>query len=316
VTVRSLPTCTVVIPSRNCLAYLPTALGTVDMQRMNDLEVVIVDDGSSDGTRAWLEAGDRVRASLKVVSTEGVGVARARNIAIAAATSDLVAFLDADDQWWPGKLLKQVAWHRANPEVGMSFTDYIHLTPEGRMRSTCFEFWREDWMSPAGEFAIVESAEERLLATNLIGTSTVVARKPVLEQIGGFSEACKSAEDWDLWLRMAAAAPVGCYGAVTMSYLMRPNGETAARERRLSAMADIIARYEHRRDGQMASAFKTARGRLAVAEAEALSASGRPTAAARAYCRAMMDAPSTRLARDAVAQIVRATVAMHRTTSA
>ncbi len=315
-TVRSLPTCTVVIPSRNCLAYLPTALGTIDLQCMNDLEVVIVDDGSSDGTRAWLEAGERVKASLKVVSTEGVGVARARNIAIAAATSDLVAFLDADDQWWPGKLLQQVAWHHANPEAGMSFTDYIHLTPEGRTRSTCFEFWREDWVSPAGDFAIVESAEERLLATNLIGTSTVVARKRLLEQIGGFSEACKSAEDWDLWLRMAAAAPVGCYGAVTMSYLMRTNGETAARERRINAMTDIIARYEHRRDGRMASAFKIARGRLAVAEAEALSASGRPTDAAWAYCRALRDAPSTRLARAALAQIVRATAAIPRATSA
>mgnify|MGYP003345086312 CR=1 FL=1 len=50
---------------------------------------------------------------------------RARNIAIAAANSALVAFLDADDQWWPGKLLKQISWHHEHPEAGMSFTDFI-----------------------------------------------------------------------------------------------------------------------------------------------------------------------------------------------
>ncbi len=298
--------CTVVIPSRNCIDYLPTALGTIDLQRVDGLQVIVVDDGSTDGTGAWLAAAPRVNAQLEVISTGGVGVAKARNIAMASAKSDLIAFLDADDQWWPGKLASQIDWHRNHPQVGLSFTDFVHVTPDGRTHGTCSEFWRQSWGDPAGGFALFPNAEAELLATNLVGTSTVMVRKSVFDQVGGFSAACKSAEDWDLWLRMAARAPVGCSAAVTMTYLMRPNGETSARDRRIAAMADIIARYEDRRDGGFPAAVKIAHARLAVAEAETLTDAGQAVNAACAYARSLAKAPSMRVAKAAVASVLRA----------
>jgi len=300
VTTSRRPVCSIIIPTRDCLDYLPIALASVDMQRMEGLEVIVVDDGSSDGTAEWLAAVPRVSAPLKVLSTGGIGVARARNRAIEAAEGDLVAFLDADDYWWPGKLARQLAVHAVDPGIGFSFTDYIHITPDGRTHGTCFEFWRTDWGGPAGTYKSVADAEARLLATNVVGTSAVVARRDVIERLGGFSLACKSAEDWDLWLRMAAVAGVACSNLVTMNYLMRPNGETSARHRRIEAMAEIVARYEPCTGPGIRSAARVARGRLATARAELLAADGQAGAAAAAYFSALLAAPSTRALRAAL----------------
>ncbi|MEZ5843426.1 MAG: glycosyltransferase family 2 protein [Hyphomicrobiaceae bacterium] len=298
---QSRPTCSIIIPTRDCLDYLPIALHSIDMQRIEGLEVIVIDDGSRDGTAEWLAAAPRVGAELRLLSTDGIGVARARNKAIEAARSDLVAFLDADDYWWPGKLARQLAFHEAKPDIGLSFTDYVHVTPDGRTHGTCFEFWRCDWGGRQGTFDIVPDAEWRLLATNVVGTSAVVARRDVLERVSGFSVACKSAEDWDLWLRMAAVASVACSHLVAMTYLMRPNGETSARSRRIEAMADIVARYASRSEPAMRSAVRRAEARLATARAEMLSAEGRAGAAAAAYLKALFAAPSGRALKAALA---------------
>lgn len=295
------PVCSIIIPTRDCLAYLPIALASIDMQRMDGLEVIVVDDGSSDGTAEWLAAAPRVSAPLKVLSTGGIGVAGARNRAIEASEGGLVAFLDADDYWWPGKLASQIAVHESDPAIGLSFTDYIHVTPDGRSHGTCFEFWGTDWGGTAGTYKTLPDAEARLLATNVVGTSAVVARRDVIERIGGFSLACKSAEDWDLWLRMAAVAGVACSNLVTMTYLMRPNGETSARNRRIEAMAEIVARYGPRTEPAIRSATRVARGRLATARAELLAADGHSSAATAAYFAALLAAPSSRALRAALA---------------
>ncbi|MEZ5850097.1 MAG: glycosyltransferase family A protein [Hyphomicrobiaceae bacterium] len=300
------PVCSIVIPTRDCLAYLPTAFASIDLQRLGGLEVIVADDGSRDGTVDWLQAAPRVHASLVILETGGNGPARARNAAIAAARSELVAFLDADDYWWPDKLARQLAFHRMNRDVGFSFTDYIHVTPDGRTHGTCFEFWGGVWGETSGAFSILADAEARLLAANVVGTSCVVARKSCLEAAGGFETACKSAEDWDLWLRMAARNTVASSTMMGMTYLMRPNSETAARQRRMDAMNEIVARYDADPRPAIAAARKLARARLTTAEAESLSAQGRPLAAAMRHFSAMRAAPSRRGAKAALAGIVQA----------
>jgi glycosyltransferase involved in cell wall biosynthesis len=299
------PTCTIVIPSRDCLNYLPTALATIELQGRSDIEVVVADDGSSDGTAGWLRARRNEGFDLVVLETGGIGPAAARNAAVAASSGRLIAFLDADDTWWPGKLDRQIAWADAHPETGFSFTDYIHVTPDGRTHGTCFEYWRCNWTSrPDGECFMLDDAEAKLLETNVVGTSTVVASRAAFERVGGFDVACRSAEDWDLWLRMAAIAPVACSSAVTMSYLMRPGSETSSRGRRIAAVRSLLSRYEQRSEPRFRQAVRAVEARLSVSEAEQARESNEPLKAARAHLRALALAPSLRTGRALAADVV------------
>ena len=84
-------------------------LATIDVQCRNDLEVIVVDDGSSDGTLDWLASRPATTFSLRILERGGVGPGPARNAGIEIAQGGLIAFLDADDQWWPGKLDRQLA---------------------------------------------------------------------------------------------------------------------------------------------------------------------------------------------------------------
>jgi glycosyltransferase involved in cell wall biosynthesis len=98
------PTVSVIIPSRNCIEFLPIALATIAFQGRGDLEVILADDGSTDGTTDWARARRNDKFTLKVLETGGIGPSAARNAAVAVAEADLIAFLDADDAWLAGKL--------------------------------------------------------------------------------------------------------------------------------------------------------------------------------------------------------------------
>lgn len=301
----SVPVCSIVIPTRDCIKYLPTTLATIDLQFYRGLEVIVVDDGSEDGTAEWLSARKPTDFELKVIRTEGIGPAAARNRAIAAATAELVAFLDADDTWHTDKLRRQIEFHQSNPSVGFSFTDYIHVTTDGRPLGTCFEYWSCDWtVRSNGQYVLLDNAEAKLLATNLVGTSTVIARKDALDAAGGFSASCRSAEDWDLWLRLAGIAPVAFSASLTASYLMRPGSETASRERRIASMRDIANRYQTRNDPAIHHALRVARARLAVAEAEHLREIGNFPLAARARLRALSLSPDWRTCKGVASDVL------------
>lgn len=301
------PACSVVIPTRNCIDYLPTALASVALQNRRDLEIIVVDDGSTDGSGAWLaNAKDRL-PNLIVLQGEGKGPAVARNRAIGAARAPLIAFLDADDWWWPNKLASQIAHHEATPEAGFSFTDYLHVGPEGESRGTCFEYWRSDVLKrTSGAYSGLPGAEAELLARNIVGTSTVVARKAALERVGGFSVEKNSAEDWDMWLKLAAIAPVSCSKAVTATYLMRPASETSKKQHRIDAIADLIRRYEAIPARRIRRALMQTRARRDAALAELAAQNGEYMRAAGFHSRAFLAAPSPRLGKAATANVLMA----------
>ena len=311
------PVCSIIIPTRDCLNYLPTALASIDVQTVSGLEVILVDDGSSDGTAAWARQRPASGFALTVLETGGIGPGAARNAGVEIASADLVAFLDADDQWLAGKLESQLACHAANPDTGLSFSDYVHATPDGRTRGTCFEYWRCSWTGAAGDgYAALPGAEAKLLAANVVGTSAAVVNRAVFKRAGGFSSACRSAEDWDLWLRLAALAPVACTGAVAMSYLMRPGSETTNRRGRIEAMRAIIARYEERREPGFIQAVREAKARCDVAEAELARSTGDSAGAAAAHLRAMLAKPGWRTGRALASDIAGILAAPFRTAAA
>jgi glycosyltransferase involved in cell wall biosynthesis len=197
------PLVSVVCPAYNCERFINAALDSVFAQSYRPIEVIVVDDGSTDST-AELVKGYR---EVRYLSQTNRGPSAARNRGIRAARGEFVAFLDLDDLWIPEKLAKQVAALESCPESGLSFSDMRLFDSAGQDRLTMFQKYRL-----TGEYfghdSVVERAVAKLVTVNFIPTSSVLARKAAMTQVGGFDEQFRKSEDWDLWLRMAMLRPI------------------------------------------------------------------------------------------------------------
>lgn len=264
------PLVSVVIPTHNCLEYLPKALDSIFSQRMNNIEILIIDDNSSDGTWQWLQEQKEIHPQIRPYHLKGVGSARARNFALKRVKADLIAFLDADDYWHPNKLIKQYRFHRDNPNVVLSFTNYHHTTPEKVDLGDCFQYWPhfKHLVHDDDDFHFLEQPTERIYSENIIGTSCAMIKTKTYKLLGGFDNKLKSAEDWDLWLRFSKFGKVGFCNEELMEYLVRPGSKTSNRIRRLNQMKIIMKRYRNYvRRHNVWSVFQ-ADGRLEVGYAE------------------------------------------------
>lgn len=216
------PKLSVVIPTRNALRWLPGAIASVGGDR--DIEIIVVDDGSTDGTGDYLHSIAAADRRIHALSTPGQGPAAARNAGVEAAQAPLIAFLDADDRWRRGKLAQQLELHRLHPEIGFSFTDHRRFAEDGtELRAgfaRCPHFAARHAMRREG-FVLDHDAQAQLYAEPLVSTSTVMARTGLLRAVGSFNEQLSRAEDWDLWLHLAACAPVGCLPRMLTDRLVR-----------------------------------------------------------------------------------------------
>jgi glycosyltransferase involved in cell wall biosynthesis len=185
----SSPLVSVVVPTRNRAELLARAVASVRAQTMQDLELIIVDDGSTDDTSAYLArltmSDARVRVQRNAV---GGGGSAARNAGIALASGRWVAFLDDDDEWLPAKLERQLAMLAANPDAVACSCDFEQHFPSGRMRE--FRVRREPTL------------QEVLYDNVLGGASVCVAARDVLLGFGGFDTRLRSAQDYDLWVQL------------------------------------------------------------------------------------------------------------------
>ena len=305
---RHAPAVSVIIPTRNCLPWLPAAIASIGPSE--EVEIIVFDDASTDGTAEWLAEQARRDGRLVILTGGGIGPSHARNQSIDVARAPLVAFLDADDRWYPDKLATQLALHRTWPEIGFSFTDYRHITEEGEDRGGCFAYWRRFAGRIAGRtapFAIGGDALAQLYAENVVGTSTVMARTDLLRANGGFCGKLPSSEDWDLWLRLARRSQVMCVPRVMVDYLMHRPGNVSGKARaRLAAMRIIASRHRRAVRRIDRSAERCMNARLLEAEAEIAEMEGRPWWAVRCRLGAMLGTPSRRAAREVVGSLHRA----------
>ncbi len=194
----------VVIPCYNAEPFIGEAIESTLVQSPPPAEVIVVDDGSDDGSVRVSESfGERVR----VMSTAHAGVAAARNAGLAAAHEELVAWLDADDIWEPGKLADQVP-HFDDPSVGLAYGQMRRFRPSGLGPP-----WPVD--PPQGDIF-----ERLYLERCFIPCSTVVVRRRALIDAGGFDGTVTPAEDVDAWLRVAARWSVAAVPRVLCRYRM------------------------------------------------------------------------------------------------
>jgi O-antigen/teichoic acid export membrane protein/glycosyltransferase involved in cell wall biosynthesis len=206
----------VVIPVRNCKAYIHEAIDSILVQAYSNVEIIVIDDGSDDFDYLSLHDYDQ---RIKVIRLEGVGVSRARNTGMKLAQGELIAFLDADDVWFPGKLSAQIAYLEKHPEVGVVFGGFIKWNQE--LDGT--------FLAPAilmQDCSGLDQADSersgwlytRLLMGLLVGMNTAIIRKKLYHHLGGFDESLRIGEDYDYWLRASRitqihslAGPVALY---------------------------------------------------------------------------------------------------------
>lgn len=194
-----MPAVSVLIPSYNHAPYLPLALQSVFEQTYTDYEIVVVDDGSTDGSVDLLRScGDRIR----LFTQQNRGTYATLNRLIAESRGRYLAILNSDDLWLPQKLEKQVALLVANPNTGLVHTYGYFIDDAGNRLS----------QNPLGypwPRTTCSNPIEDLVRYNRIVPSSATIRRECFEKLGGFREDLYGLGDWEMWLRIALHYEIG-----------------------------------------------------------------------------------------------------------
>ncbi len=184
----------VIIPVYNRKILVSRAIDSVLKQTRTADEIIVVDDGSTDGTGETLKHyGDRIR----ILHEQNKGVSAARNRGIEASNGDWIALLDSDDEWLPEKLLIQETWIKNNPEYRICQTEEIWIRNGKRVNPM------NKHQKMHGDIFIPS------LRMCLVSPSAVMFEKSIFVETGGFDESLPVCEDYDLWLRISLNHPVG-----------------------------------------------------------------------------------------------------------
>ena len=237
-TTGSPPLVTVVIPAFNRVGTIRAAVESVLSQSYADLELLVVDDGSSDGTMSALAGMTDPRLRL-LANPRNMGPSAARNTGIRAARGDWVAFQDSDDEWLPDKLAKQMA--------------RIALTGPGCVAAYCgmlIDAPKDGSLGPGGVRYYPDASLgvregnllEPLLRRSLISTQTLIARRDALLTIGGFDESLPALEDWDCVLQLARLGHFAFVDEPLVKQYFSPNSITRNRAKWASARERVVTK--------------------------------------------------------------------------
>jgi len=223
------PLVSVVVPMFNAALTVQRALASIQAQTYGNWEAIFVDDASTDGGTDLIAAARDRRC--RVIRLEvNVGPAKARNLGISAAQGELVAFLDADDEWLPEKLARQVAPFAADPKLALVVADMRVRTVSGGEGSSVYA--RQAPVS-GGE------AWRTLLASSFVATSAAVTRRDLLERLDGFDPGLVTGEDQDLFIRLALAGRVCALPETLAIYHWMPRSFSIGHARRQAS--DVLA---------------------------------------------------------------------------
>ena len=190
-----MPLVSAVIPTYNRKHTVVHAIDSALAQTYKNMEIVVVDDCSNDGTAQYLQAryGEKIRL---IALPDNVGGAQARNVGVENARGVLIAFLDSDDQWAQSKIARQVSIVQQQ-DVGVVYTGMYRLNNRNEILGL---------NTPRFSGAIGNA----LLTENVVSsTSSVLVRKELFVRVGGFNRRLRSCDDWDLWLRLARITTFG-----------------------------------------------------------------------------------------------------------
>ena len=208
----------VIIPTYNRKALLSRALRSVLAQNDAAFEIIIVDDGSTDGTREMIE---KDFPSVHYFYQANQGPAAARNRGIERARGEWIAFLDSDDEWLPEKLRTQLDFFENNPDFLIHQTEEIWIRNGKRVNPMKKHQKHGGWIF------------EKCLPLCLISPSAVMMHRRLFDEIGLFDESLPACEDYDLWLRVTSQFPAGL---TEKPYVMKYGGHAGQRSHEFPAM--------------------------------------------------------------------------------
>ena len=183
----------VIIPTYNRKHTLKRAIQSVYIQSLLPFEIIVVDDGSKDGTKEWVK---QKYPGIKYIYQKNRGVSSARNKGIKIAQGDWIALLDSDDEWLPNKLSEQISKIKSNLDVKILHSNEIWIRNGVRVNQ----------MKKHKKFG--GYIFEKCLDICRISPSSVMLKKEIFNDIGTFDESLKVCEDYDLWLRITSKYPV------------------------------------------------------------------------------------------------------------
>jgi glycosyltransferase involved in cell wall biosynthesis len=232
------PLVSVVIPAYNSAAYLQPALASVASQTYSPLEIILVDDGSTDGT---VDVARRCGADVRIFTQPNRGAGAARNLGLEQARGQYIAFLDSDDLWHPRKIEFQMAHLLGCGGCVGVYCDKLEL----RGRSA-----EPDWAQARYLYDTVYMARDdatsgwlylELLRDSIVHTSTLLVSREVLERTGRFDESLRKGQDLDYWLRLSRAGPIHRLAAVLSAYRIHP-GSVSHRLMSTNFHAQVVER--------------------------------------------------------------------------
>jgi glycosyltransferase involved in cell wall biosynthesis len=184
------PFVSVIIPTFNRLELLKETVASVRNQTFRDFEIIVVNDGSSDGTAEWLDS----QPDILALNQKNSGIAASRNNGARVSRGRWLAFLDHDDLWAPEKLAVQAEFVKGNPDVALVAARHVRLGK--KFRGSGQERWTK------GDLFVEEYSR------SFIHTSSVMIRRDVFEKIEGFPTSYRFADEFDVWLKIASTHPI------------------------------------------------------------------------------------------------------------
>jgi glycosyltransferase involved in cell wall biosynthesis len=210
------PLVSIIIPAYNADRYISETLDSLLAQSYPRLEIIVVDDGSTDRTRACvLSYGHRVRYLYEENSG---GCSKPRNEGIRAASGPLLAFIDADDVMAPDRIAREVDFLLEHPEAALVFSNYQDFTDREMVAASLFETCPQLSgllrNAPQSGLVLDSDVSTELFLTENFGSSSLMVRREAIEAVGAFDESLRASEDYDFQYRIATAHKIGVIPAV------------------------------------------------------------------------------------------------------
>lgn len=234
---QAAPLVSVIIPAYNGEEYINEAIDSALEQQNVALEVIVVDDGSSDQTvKRVAQYGERVRLLQK----KNGGVASARNVGVAHAKGRFVALLDQDDRYLPDKIAAQVSAMSEQPDAVLCHANIRMIDAQGSLMQGGHLGHPTDKAMPSGLVL------KRLFHANFLLACTVLMRREAVLAVGGFNERLWGVDDYELWLKLAVLGPIVYLNRVVSEY--RWHESNTSRDEFRMALGRLLAREEFLRE--------------------------------------------------------------------
>lgn len=224
----------VIIPTYNREKTILRAVESVLNQTYTNLEVLIIDDGSTDGTADVVNGIEDERIKYVVLEENG-GPSNARNVGVQMAEGEWIAFQDSDDCWHNDKLEVQMAYAEKHPEYSMIYSSYNAIMHGGEQKLIPIKPWpdvMEGYMLCT------------LLERNVIGAPTVVMKRVAFMGSGGFDTSYQALEDWEFVIRFAKVYEIGYVPEILMDCYMLSDGVSSNVGAYFEARCEMLSRYK------------------------------------------------------------------------